>query len=209
MKTLIRILIVESHPLNRLGLKSIINEQADMKIVGEAMSGAEGLELHRQLEPDVTLFELRMPDLCGVDAVKELSDISRDSKIIILAAQTGDVEINRALKNGACGYVLKDAPPDELLKAIRAVSQGKRYVSPKIAEVLTENFGAEDLTPAEMRVLKLIVEGISNKEIAANLEISENTVKTHLKNIFGKLGVDDRTAAAMSAIKRGVIRFDG
>ncbi|HYP50452.1 MAG TPA: response regulator transcription factor, partial [Pyrinomonadaceae bacterium] len=192
----IRILLVESHPLTRIGIKTVVSEQADMEIVGEAFSGTEGVAQYHKSQPDITLFGLRTPDLCGVDAVKFIRAESPKANIIILADRAGDAEIRRSLENGACGFVLKDAPAEELIKAIRAVFRGKRYVSPEIAEVLTDNLGAEDLTPAERRVVELIVRGASNKEISAALSITENTVKTHLKNIFDKLNVDDRTQAA-------------
>ncbi|HEX8197011.1 MAG TPA: response regulator transcription factor [Pyrinomonadaceae bacterium] len=204
----IRILLVESHPLTRIGIKTVVSEQADMEIVGEAFSGTEGVAQYRKSQPDITLFGLRTPDLCGVDAVKFIRAESPKANIIILADRAGDAEIRRSLENGACGFVLKDAPTEELIKAIRAVFRGKRYVSPEIAEVLTDNLGAEDLTPAEQRVVEMIVRGASNKEISAALSITENTVKTHLKNIFDKLNVDDRTQAAMSAIRRGIVRVD-
>jgi two-component system NarL family response regulator len=204
----IRILLVESHPLTRIGIKTVVSEQADMEIVGEAFSGTEGVAQFRKSQPDITLFGLRTPDLCGVDAVKFIRAESPKANIIILADRAGDTEIRRSLENGACGFVLKDAPTEELIKAIRAVFRGKRYISPEIAEVLTDNIGAEDLTPAEQRVVEMIVRGASNKEISAALSITENTVKTHLKNIFDKLNVDDRTQAAMSAIRRGIVRVD-
>ncbi|HEX8567590.1 MAG TPA: response regulator transcription factor [Pyrinomonadaceae bacterium] len=204
----IRILLVESHPLTRIGIKTVVSEQADMEIVGEAFSGTEGVAQYRKSQPDITLFGLRTPDLCGVDAVKFIRAEFPKANIIILADRAGDTEIRRSLENGACGFVLKDAPTEELIKAIRAVFRGKRYVSREIAEVLTDSLGAEDLTPAEQRVVEMIVRGASNKEISAALSITENTVKTHLKNIFDKLNVDDRTQAAMSAIRRGIVRVD-
>jgi DNA-binding NarL/FixJ family response regulator len=204
----IRILLVESHPLTLIGLKTLVSEQSDLEIVGEAFTGTEGVLKYRKLQPDVTLFGLRTPDLCGVDAVQFIRREFPKANIIILAERAGDSEIRRALENGACGFVLKDAPAEETIKAIRAVHRGKRFVSPEAAEVLTDNLGAEDLTPAERRVVEMIVKGASNKEIAAALSITENTVKTHLKNIFEKLNVEDRTQAAVSAIKRGIVRFD-
>jgi DNA-binding NarL/FixJ family response regulator len=204
----IRILLVESNPLTRIGIETVVSAEPDMEIVSEAANGADGVSQHLKFQPDITLFNLSTPDLCGVDAVKFIRADFPKANIIILADRAGDSEIRRALENGACGFVLKDAPPEELIKAIRAVHRGKRFVSPEIAEVLTDNLGAEDLTPAERRVVEMIARGASNKEIAAALSISENTVKTHLKNVFEKLDVDDRTQAAMSAIRRGIIRVD-
>lgn len=204
----IRILLVESQSLARIGIKTVVSDENEMQIVGEAETGTEGVSLYRELLPDVALFGLRNPDLCGVDAVKFIRAEFPQANIIILAERAGDSEIRRALENGACGFVLKNASPDELIKAIRSVATGKRYISPSVAEVLTDNFGAEDLTPAEQRIAEMIVAGASNKEIAARFAITENTVKTHLKNIFDKLGVGDRTEAAMTAIRRGIVRVD-
>lgn len=204
----ISILLVESQPLASIGIKTVISAQPDIKIVGEALTGTEGVSLFRKLQPDITLFGLRTPDLCGVDAVKFIRAEFPKANIIILADRAGDSEIRRSLENGACGFVLKDAPPEELLTAIRAVASGRRFVSPDVAEVLTENLGAEDLTKAELRVVEMVVKGASNKEISAALSITENTVKTHLKNIFEKLDVNDRTQAALSAIRRGIVRVD-
>jgi DNA-binding NarL/FixJ family response regulator len=204
----IRILLVESQTLARIGIKTVIAEQPDLEIVGEAENGVEGIALYRKFQPDITLYGLRTPDLCGVDAVKFIRAEFPKANIIILAERAGDSEIRRALENGACGFVLKDAPAEELLKAVRAVYRGKRFISPEIAEVLTDNLGSEDLTPAERRVVEMIVRGASNKEISAKLSITENTVKTHLKNIFDKLSVDDRTEAALTAIRRGIVRLD-
>lgn len=204
----IRILLVEPHSLTRIGIKTVISAESDLEITAEASGGTDVVALYRKFLPDVTLYGLRTPDLCGVDAVKFIRAEFPAANIIILADRAGDSEIRRALENGVCGYVLKDAAPEELTRAIRAVFRGKRFVSPEIAEVLTQNLGAEDLTPAERRVVEMIVKGASNKEIAAALSISENTVKSHLKNIFEKLYVDDRTEAALSAIKRGIIRVD-
>lgn len=204
----IRILLVESHPLTRIGIETVVSAEPDMEIVSEAANGTEGVSQYRKFLPDITLFNLETPDLCGVDAVKFIRAEFQNANIIILADRAGDSEIRRALENGACGFILKDAPPEELIKAIRAVHRGKRFVSPEIAKVLTDNLGAEDLTRAERRVVEMIVRGASNKEIAAALSISENTVKTHLKNIFEKLNVADRTQAAMSAIRRGMVRGD-
>lgn len=204
----ISILLVESQPLASIGIKTVVSEQPDLKIVGEAISGTEGVSLFRKLQPDIALFGLRTPDLCGVDAVKFIRAEFPKANIIILSDRAGDSEIRRSLENGACGFVLKDAPPEELLNAIRAVARGRRFVSPDVAEVLTENLGAEDLTRAELRVVEMIVKGASNKEISAALSITENTVKTHLKNIFEKLDVSDRTQAALSVIRRGIVRAD-
>jgi two-component system NarL family response regulator len=151
---------------------------------------------------------LRFSDVCAVDFIQDFLDTSPKAKIIILATHAGDAEINRSLQRGAVGYILKDVSADELVKAIRSVYNGKKYIPANVAKILLENLGQEELTASEQKILGMIVDGNSNKEIAGRLGITENTVKTHVKNILGKLGVDDRTAAATSAIKRGLVRVD-
>jgi len=208
MKTPIRILIVENQTLTRIGIKTILNEQSDLKIVGEAKTGAEGFELFRELKPDVTILSLRLPDSCAIDVLEDYYDENRRAKILILAEHAGDAEISRSLKKGVSGYVCKDVSESELIKAIRAVNAGRKYIPAEIAGILSENFGREELTPQERKILQMIVGGNSNKEIAFDLNVSENTVKTHVKNVFEKLGVSDRTSAATLAIKRGLVRID-
>jgi DNA-binding NarL/FixJ family response regulator len=189
-------------------MKTILSASDEIEVVAEADNGAMGLELFRGMRPDVTLLSLRLPDSCAVDTLKDFLIDAPKSKIIILAANAGDAEISRSLERGASGFVFKDVSADELLKAIHTVSAGKRFIPANIASVLSDNFGSENLTPSEQKILEMIVEGQANKEIAYNLDISENTVKTHVKNILAKLGVDDRTSAATSAIKRGLVRVD-
>jgi len=208
MKTPIRILIVENQTLTRIGIKTILKEQSDLKIVGEAQTGAEGFELFQELKPDVTILSLRLPDSCAIDVLEDYYDENRRAKILILAEHAGDAEISRSLKKGASGYVCKDVSESELIRAIRAVNAGGKYIPAEIAGILSENFGQEELTPAERKILQMIVGGNSNKEIAFDLNVSENTVKTHVKNVFEKLGVSDRTSAATLAIKRGLVRID-
>jgi len=208
MKTPIRILIVENQTLTRIGIKTILNEQSDLKIVGEAQTGAEGFELFQELKPDVTILSLRLPDSCAIDVLEDYYDENRRAKILILAEHAGDAEISRSLKKGASGYVCKDVSESELIKAIRTVNAGGKYIPAEIAGILSENFGREELTPQERKILQMIVGGNSNKEIAFDLNVSENTVKTHVKNVFEKLGVSDRTSAATLAIKRGLVRID-
>jgi DNA-binding NarL/FixJ family response regulator len=164
--------------------------------------------MFRELSPDVTILGLRLPDSCAIDDLDNYFIEDRKSKIIVLAEHAGDAEISRALKKGALGYICKDVSPDELVKAIRTVAAGRKFIPAEIAQILTENIGQEELTPTEATILRMIVGGMSNKEIAFALDISENTVKTHVKNIFDKIGVSDRTSAATLAIKRGLVRVD-
>jgi len=208
MKLPIRILIVENQTLTRLGIKTILNEQSDVKIVGEAQTGAEGFELFRTLKPDVTILSLRLPDSCAIDILEDYYNENPKSKILILAEHAGDSEISRSLKKGVSGYVCKDVSESEFIKAIRAVGAGRKYIPAEIAEILSESFAQEELTPSERKILQAIVAGKANKEIAYDLKVSQNTVKTHVKNVFEKLGVSDRTSAATLAIKRGLVRID-
>ncbi len=204
----IRLLLVENQTLARIGIKTILSGQNDIQIVGEAETGAEGLDMFRKLKPDVTILSLRLPDSCAIDVLEDYFGENGRAKILILAEHAGDAEISRSLKKGASGYVCKDVSENELIKAIRAVNAGGKYIPADIAGILSENFGQEELTPAERKILQMIVGGNSNKEIAYELNVSENTVKTHVKNVFEKLGVSDRTSAATLAIKRGLVRID-
>ena len=206
MKTPIRVLIVENQTLVKLGIETILNEQNDIKIVGEAETSAAGLRLFQELKPDVTILGLRLPDSCAVDEIENYLGESERAKIIVLADHAGDAEISRSLKNGASGYVCKDVSADNLLKAIRTVHAGKKYLQAEVANILGENLGQEELTKTELKILRAIAAGKANKEIAFDLNVSENTVKTHVKNVFEKLGVSDRTSAATLAIKRGLVR---
>jgi DNA-binding NarL/FixJ family response regulator len=208
MQNPLKILLIENQTLTRIGIKTILGVQPDIEIAGEAETGAKGFELFREIKPDATILGLRLPDSCAVDELENYLAENPDAKIIVLAEHAGDAEISRSLKKGAFGYICKDTSEEELIKAIRTVASGRKYIPSGIAEILSENLGQEELTPMERKVLAMIVEGKANKEIANNLDISENTVKTHVKNIFGKLGVSDRTSAATTAIKRGFARFD-
>jgi len=208
MKEPIHVLIIENQTLTRVGIRTILETQNDLEIVGEAKTGAEGFALFRQMKPDVTILSLRLPDSCAIDVLDDYFAENRRAKIIILAEHAGDAEISKSLKKGALGYVCKDVSESDLVKAIRAVATGRKYLPGEIAGILSENFGREELTPAEQKILQAIVGGKSNKEIAFDSRISENTVKTHVKNIFDKLGVSDRTSAATLAIKRGLVRID-
>ncbi len=208
MKTPIRILIVENQTLVRVGIKTILSKQTDIEIVGCAETSADGFRLFEQTQPDVTILGLRLPDSCAVDAIETYRKKNGRGKIIVLADHAGDAEISRSLKNGASGYVCNDISAADLTEAVRAVAAGKKYLQTEVANILGENFGQEELTKTERKILQAIVAGKANKEIAFDLNVSENTVKTHVKNVFEKLGVSDRTSAATLAIKRGLVRFD-
>ncbi|MEP6924377.1 MAG: response regulator transcription factor [Pyrinomonadaceae bacterium] len=204
----IRVLLIEDQVLTCIGIKTILTADSNFEIVGTAGNTTQGLDLFRQTLPDVTLLSLRLPDSCAIDSLKDFFEILPKAKIIILAAHAGDAEISRSLQRGASGYLLKDASANELIKAVRTVNAGKKFIPANVASVLSENLGSETLTVREQKILEKIVTGLSNKEIALNLDITENTVKTHVKNILAKLQVSDRTAAATSAIKRGIVRVD-
>jgi DNA-binding NarL/FixJ family response regulator len=208
MQNKIRVLLVEHQTLTRIGIKTILSAQTDIEIVGEAGNGTAGFELFKQTKPDVVILSLRLPDSCAIDDLSNYFTENKNAKIIVLAEHAGDAEISKSLKKGALGYVCKDVSENDLVKAIHVVNSGGKYIPQQIADILTENFGQEDLTPSEQKILAFITKGQSNKEVAFELKISENTVKTHVKNIFDKLNVSDRTSAAASAIKRGLVRVD-
>lgn len=209
MEDKIKVLIIESETLVRIGVRTVLSAAAaDIEIVGEAAASKQGFELFQQKNPDVTLMSLRLSESCAVDEIGKFLDYAPKAKIIVLASRAGDAEISRSLQNGAFGYVLKNVSENDLLKAVRTVAAGRKFIPPNVAEVLSANFGQEALTPTEEKILLEIVSGKSNKEIAYDLKVSENTVKTHVKNIFDKLGVSDRTTAATLAIRRGLVRVD-
>lgn len=204
----IQVLIIESQPLVRVGIGAVLANESDIEVIGEAATAGEGFTLFTTRRPDVVLLSLRMPDSCAIDDLGSYFKEDAKAKIIIMAERPGDAEISRALKQGAAGYVTKDIEPARLVEAIRRVAAGGKFIPENVAEVLSENLGSEELTPAESNVLRMIVGGMSNKEIAFALDVSENTVKSHVSNIFDKMGVSDRTAAATTAIKRGLVRVD-
>ncbi len=208
MQNPIRVLLVENQPLIRIGIRTVLSAEADIEIAGEADSTAKGFSLFSELRPDVTILSLRMPDSCAIDELDNYFGKDENAKIIVLAEHAGDAEIAKTLKRGALGYICTDISPSELVKAIRTVRNGKKFIPDGIAQILSENIGREELTPAESNVLRMIVGGMSNKEIAFALDVTENTTKTHVKNIFEKIGVSDRTSAATLAIKRGLVRID-
>jgi two-component system NarL family response regulator len=207
--TKIRVFFVDDHPVLREGLAAIVNSQLDMAVAGEAGDGEEAVELHRSLKPDVTLMDLRLPRMDGVAAITAIRREFPEARIIVLSSYAGDEDIYRSLRAGARAYLLKDMLRKELIQAIRAVHRGERYVPQVVAAKLTERSAHGNLTPRETEILTLIVDGRSNKEIAALIGASEGTVRIHVSNILQKLGVEDRTQAAVHAIQRGIVRLAG
>ncbi|RZU39190.1 response regulator [Edaphobacter modestus] len=204
----IRILCIDDHPIVRDGLISIMTMQPDMEIVGGAGSGAEGLSMFRDLNPDVTLVDLRLRDTTGFDLIRSILKLSPTARTIVLTSFEGDVDIERALAAGARGYVVKGMVREELLNAIRAVHAGKQHVPAAIAAKLADHLASEKLTQRELDVLKEVAMGKRNKEIGTALSIAEDTVKMHVKSILMKLGVNDRTEAVTIALRRGIIHLN-
>jgi two-component system NarL family response regulator len=202
-------MIVEDHHIVRQGLIALLSNEADMAVVAESSDGKQAIDLFREHKPDVTLMDLRLPTLGGADAVAQIRQEFPEARIIVLTTFDGDEDIYRALQAGARGYLLKGMFGDELLDAIRAVHAGKSRIPPIVAERLAHRMGGPGLTARELEVLELIVRGQSNKEIGNSLNISEATVKTHINNLLGKLGVTDRTQAATTAIQRGIVHLKG
>jgi len=203
----IRILSVDDHPLVRQGIAGLVAIQSDMTLVGEAANGREAIHQFRVHRPDVTLMDLQMPEMSGLDAIIAIRGEFTEARIVVLTTYGGDVQVLRALKAGARAYLLKNTLHKELVETIRAVHAGKKSLSPEVSFQLAEHATDDALTPAEIRVLRLIAEGNANKEIAALLSVSEETVKGQVRNILSKLGAKDRTHAAMIGLKRGIIEF--
>ena len=204
----IRIVCIDDHPIVREGLASIIALQADMEMAGGAESGGQGLALFRRLKPDIALVDLKLPDMNGHELTRQILEHSPEARIIVLTSFEGDADIERALAAGARGYVVKGVPREELLGAIRAVHAGKKHIHGSVAEKLAEHMGSEKLSERELQVLKQMAAGKRNKEIGAELSIAEDTVKMHVKNILGKLQVNDRTEAVTVALRRGILHLD-
>jgi DNA-binding NarL/FixJ family response regulator len=204
----IRLMVIEDHHVVRQGLVALLNTVPDMSVVAEGADGKQAIDLFRQHEPDVTLMDLRMPNMSGVDAVVQIRQDYPAARIIVLTTFDGDEDIYRALQAGARAYLLKGMFGDELMDAIRAVHAGKSRIPAAVAERLANRMGGPGLTPRELDVLRLIVSGNSNKEIGEQLRISEATVKTHINNILSKLGVTDRTQATTTALQRGIVHLD-
>ena len=207
MSETIRILVAEDHLVARVGVTTIVNMQPDMTVVAEASNGLQAVEMYRIHRPDVTLLDLRMPGMGGVEAAQAIRGENSAAKMIALTTYGGDEDIRRALAAGVQAYLTKDVLHDELLKAIRAVYAGQTYLPAAVAASLAAQLPRPDLSAREVQVLQLIVRGLANKQIAFTLSIAEHTVKNHVKNILSKLGVQDRTQAATAAIQRGIIHL--
>lgn len=203
----IRILTVDDHPLLRQGISALIQDESDMALVAEAADGLEAIQQFRTHHPDVTLMDLQMPEMNGLDAMLAIRGEFPDARIIVLTTYTGDVQAMRALQAGARAYLLKNSLHKELLDTIRAVYAGRKTLSPEVSFQLAEHVAEEALSPAEVRVLSLIAEGHTNKEIATSLSVSEDAVKGQVRNILSKLGANDRTQAVTIAVKRGIIEL--
>ena len=202
------VLLVDDHALLRTGVANIINQEPDLQVVAEAGDGLEGVEAFERHHPDVTLLDLRMPRMEGVEVVRRIRELDPRARVIILTTYDTDDEISRALKAGAKAYVLKDIGADDLIACIRDVLAGKTYLAPAAAAKLAEGVSRVQLTPREMAALRLMADGKANKEIATALDISERTVKTHLAHLFEKLGATSRTEAVRVATRRGLVRLD-
>ena len=205
--SLIRVLAVDDHPVLRQGIAGLIAGQLDMRLVGEASNGREAIQQFRALRPDVTLMDLQMPEMNGIDAISAIRGEFPEARIIVLTTYAGDVQALRAMKAGARGYLLKNLLYKELLDTIRAVHAGKKTLSPEISYQLAEHATDETLSPAEISVLRLIAAGNGNKQIAHQLSVTEETVKGRVKNILSKLGANDRTHAVLIGLKRGIIEL--
>ena len=203
----IKVLIVDDHPLIREGVSAVLSGQADMSLVGEATTGREAIESFRRHLPDVTLMDLRMPDMNGIEAILAIRSEFPAARIVVLTTYAGDVQALGALKAGASGYLLKSMLRKDLLETIRAVHAGKRRIPPEIATDIAEHAAEDSLTAREIDVLRGVAAGKSNKLIAVQLDISESTVKAHMKSILPKLDASDRTHAVMIALKRGILDF--
>jgi DNA-binding NarL/FixJ family response regulator len=202
------VLVVDDHALLRTGVANIINQEPDLRVIAEASNGQEAIDAYERYRPDVTLLDLRMPVMEGVEAVRQIRERDPLAKVIVLTTYDTDEDISRALKAGAKAYVLKDISADLLIECIHDVLAGKTYLAPQAAAKLAEGVTRVQLTPRELSTLRLIADGRSNKEIANQLAISERTVKTHLGHLFAKLGVTSRTEAVKIAMRRGLVRLN-
>jgi DNA-binding NarL/FixJ family response regulator len=203
----IRVFSVDDHPLLREGIAAIINSQPDMVLVAQAANGTEAVQKYKECRPDVTLMDLRLPDISGIDALISIREQHPSARVILLTTFEGDVEIQRALEAGARGYVLKSMPPRELVEVIRQVHAGKKRIAPEAAAQLAEHLSDDALTAREVEVLRHVAGGNRNRDIAEHLFISEETVKVHLKHVMEKLGASDRTQAVAIGVRRGIIQL--
>jgi DNA-binding NarL/FixJ family response regulator len=198
---------VDDHPLLREGIATIVNNQDDMTLIASVATGAEGIKSFHELQPDVTLVDLRLPDLSGIEVIIAIRAQHPGARLIVLTTFEGDVEIQRALKAGASGYLLKSMPPKQIVETIRGVHAGRRIIPPQIALQIAEHLAEESLTHRELEVLRHVAEGNRNRDIAEVLHISEDTVKVHLKHVMEKLGASDRTQAVAMAVRRGIMHL--
>jgi len=203
----IRVLSVDDHPLIREGIAAMVNNESDLEMVAQASTGREAIQRFREHRPDVTLMDLRLPDISGIDAMIAIRNEFPEARIVMLTTFEGDVEIQRALAAGARGYILKNMPPRELLGVVRQVHAGKKRIPPEVAAHLAEHVSDEPLTERERDVLQHVADGNRNRDIAELLFISEDTVKVHVKHIMEKLGANDRTEAVAIAVRRGIIQL--
>jgi len=203
----IRVMSVDDHPLVREGIAAMIKGQPDMTLIAEAASGRDALQLFREHRPDVTLMDLRLPDMSGIETMIAIRTEFADARIVLLTTFEGDAEIQRALEAGARGYMLKSMPPRELLAGVREVHAGRKFIPPQIVSSLAQHVGEHALTAREVEVLQALVDGGGNRDIAKSLFISEETVKVHIKHIMEKLGAADRTEAVTIAVRRGIIEL--
>jgi DNA-binding NarL/FixJ family response regulator len=204
----IRVLVVDDHKVVRVGLRAMINHEPDMEVVAEAEDGPSALAAHAAHRPDITLMDLRLPDVGGAELIARIRKADPQARFIILTSYDADEDVFRAIQAGAHGYLLKGTFPEGILEeAIRSVHAGRRVIPPAIAERLANRLSAPALTPREVSVLELVAKGLSNREIAAALSTRPGTIKTHLERIYAKLGVGDRTAAALAAIQRGLVNL--
>jgi DNA-binding NarL/FixJ family response regulator len=201
----IRVLTVDDHALLRQGIAALIADEPDMTLVAEAGTGRDAVEQFRRHHPDVTLMDLRLPDMSGLQALSAIRAEVPDARVIVLTTYSGDVQVGQALRAGASAYLLKNTLRHELLDAIRAVHAGRKTLSPELSFDLAEHVGVDALSPAETRVLRLVANGQSNKEIAATLAVTEDTIKGQIRSILAKLGANDRTHAVVIGLKRGII----
>ncbi|MEH2125153.1 response regulator transcription factor [Nostoc sp.] len=203
--TTIRVLIVDDHAIVRKGLATIINRDPEMTAIAQAEDGQQAIALFREYQPDVTLMDLRMPQMPGVEAITAICAEFKAARIVVLTTYDGDEDIYRGLHAGAKGYLLKDAKPNELLSAIRTIHRGQQYIPPEVGAKLVQRMSNPELSERELDVLRLMAQGMSNLEISTTLSIGESTVKSHVNRILSKLGVNDRTQAVITAVKRGIV----
>ena len=203
--TTIRVLIVDDHAIVRKGLATIINRDPEMTVIAQAEDGQQAINAFREYQPDVTLMDLRMPKMGGVETIMAICAEFKQARIAVLTTYDGDEDIYRGLQAGAQGYLLKDAKPGELLNAIRAIHNGQKYIPPEVGAKLLQRMSNPELSERELEVLRLMAQGMGNQEIGTALCIGESTVKSHVNHILSKLGVSDRTQAVITAVKRGIV----